>query len=49
MKHFGSVVAAYMVVWGVLLAYELTIAKRMSRLRDEIERLKNMIGKSSRS
>jgi CcmD family protein len=47
-KHFGSVVAAYMVVWGVLLVYELTLAKRMSRLRDEIERLKNMIGKSSR-
>ena len=48
MKHFGSVVAAYMVVWGVLLVYEFTVARRMSRLRDEIERLKSMLARFQR-
>jgi CcmD family protein len=47
-KHFGSVVAAYMVIWGVFMLYDFTLARRMSSLRDEIDRLKNMIGKSPR-
>ena len=40
MKNFNSVMAAYLVVWGVLFVYSFTVSRRMSRLRDEIARLR---------
>ena len=45
MKNFGSLFVAYMVVWAVFFGYQMTIAKRLSQLRDEIERLKNQLGR----
>jgi len=37
-----------MVIWGVFLVYDFTLARRMSQLRGEIDRLKSMIGKTPR-
>lgn len=47
MNHFNSVMAAYLVIWGVLFIYSFTISRRMARLRDEIERLRATIGRGS--
>jgi hypothetical protein len=43
MKNLDSVFAAYIVSWGVFFVFYLTIAKRTSNLRAELERLKNSI------
>jgi len=32
-----------MAVWAVFFVYELSVASRISRLRDEIERLKQQL------
>ena len=45
MKNFGSLFVAYMVVWAVFFGYQMTIAKRLSQLRDEIERLMNQLAR----
>lgn len=43
MKNLDSVFAAYIIGWGVYFVFYLTIAKRTSNLRAELERLKNLI------
>jgi hypothetical protein len=43
MKNLDSVFAAYIVGWGVFFVFYLTIAKRTSNLRAELERLKNLL------
>ena len=43
MKNLGSVFAAYMLGWGIFFVYFLSVARRMSFLRDEIERLKKLV------
>jgi hypothetical protein len=43
MKNLDSVFAAYLVGWGVFFAFYLTIAKRTSNLRAELDRLKNSL------
>jgi CcmD family protein len=43
MNHFGSVVAAYMVIWGFLMLYQFTISRRLSKLHQQVERLKESI------
>ena len=45
MKNLESVFAAYLIGWAVFFAFYLTVAKRTSALRDEVERLKNAVGK----
>jgi hypothetical protein len=40
MKNLDSVFAAYVLGWGVFFVFFLTIVKRTSELRSEIERLK---------
>jgi CcmD family protein len=47
-NHFGSVVAAYMFIWGILMVYQFTVSRRVSNLRQEVDRLKETIerGKS---
>lgn len=47
MKNFNSVMAAYLVVWGVLFVYSFTVSRRMSRLRDEIARLRATIDRGT--
>jgi len=43
MRNFHFLFAAWMAVWAVFFAYELSVASRVSRLRDEIERLKQQL------
>lgn len=41
MKNFGSLFIAYLVVWAIFFTFEISISRRLSRLRDELERLKD--------
>ena len=43
MKNLDNVFAAYLIGWGVFFLFYLSIAKRTSDLRVEIERLKNSL------
>lgn len=43
MKNLGSVFAAYLIGWGVFFLFYVTIAKRTSDIRAELERLKNSL------
>ena len=43
MKNLGSVFAAYLIGWGVFFLFYVTIAKRTSDIREELERLKNSL------
>jgi hypothetical protein len=43
MKNLDSVFAAYIVGWSVFFVFYLTIAKRTSNLRAELDRLKNSL------
>ncbi|HEX9345450.1 MAG TPA: hypothetical protein VF900_05965 [Candidatus Acidoferrum sp.] len=45
MKNIGSVFAAYMIGWGIFFVYFITVARRTSALREEIERLKNSLNR----
>jgi len=48
MNHFGSVVAAYMIIWGFLMFYQFTVARRVSTLHDQIEALKESLERGQR-
>jgi CcmD family protein len=43
MKNFESLFAAWMVVWAVFFVYEVTVARRLARLREDIERLRQQL------
>ncbi len=43
MKNLDSVFAAYMIGWSIFFVFYVTIARRTSTLRDDIERLKNSV------
>ncbi|HTP44470.1 MAG TPA: CcmD family protein [Candidatus Acidoferrum sp.] len=43
MKNFESLFAAWMVVWAVFFLYEVTVARRLSKLQEDIERLKQQL------
>lgn len=43
MKNLESVFAAYIMGWGIFFVFFLSIVKRTSELRSEIERLKNSL------
>jgi hypothetical protein len=43
MRSLDSVFAAYVIGWAVFFVFYLTIAKRTSSLREELERLKNSL------
>ena len=45
MKNLNSVFAAYIIGWGVFFLFYVSIAKRTSDLRNEIERLKNLVSR----
>jgi CcmD family protein len=44
MKNFDNLFAAWMFVWAVFFVYEFSIARRMARLRRELEELKRELG-----
>jgi CcmD family protein len=43
MKNFDNLFAAWMVVWAIFFVYEFSIARRMTRLRKELEDLKQQL------
>ena len=43
MKNFESLFAAWMVVWAVFFLYEVTVARRLSKLQEDIEQLKRQV------
>jgi CcmD family protein len=43
MKNFENLFAAWMVVWAVFFVYEVSIARRLSSLRQDIEGLKQQM------
>ena len=43
MKNLDSVFAAYLIGWAVFFVFYLSVAKRTSSLRDELDRLKDSI------
>jgi len=45
MKNLNSVFAAYIIGWGVFFLFYVSIAKRTSDLRNDIERLKNTVSR----
>jgi CcmD family protein len=45
MKNLDSIFAAYLIAWGVFFVYFLTVARRTAALREEIERLKNLVNR----
>jgi hypothetical protein len=42
-KNLGSVMVAYMIGWGVFFIYFVTVARRTTELRKDIERLKQSL------
>ena len=45
MKHFNSIFAAYLIGWSIFFLFFVSVAKRSSDLRAEVERLKRSLGK----
>jgi CcmD family protein len=43
MKNFGFLFAAWMAVWAVFFVYDVSIARRMAQLREDLERLKRQM------
>jgi CcmD family protein len=43
MKNFENLFAAWMVVWAVFFIYEVSIARRLARLKQDIENLKQQM------
>ena len=40
MKNFDNLFAAWMFVWAIFFVYEVSIARRMGRLKKELDELK---------
>ncbi|MGA9884244.1 MAG: CcmD family protein [Candidatus Acidiferrales bacterium] len=43
MKDFQFLFAAWIAVWVVFFVYEVTVARRLSKLRGEIDSLKQQL------
>lgn len=43
MKNLGSVMAAYLFAWAIFFVYHLSVARRLTRLQDEVKRLKETL------
>ncbi|HKV06104.1 MAG TPA: hypothetical protein VJO53_13490 [Candidatus Acidoferrales bacterium] len=43
MKNFQFLLSAWIAVWAVFFAYEVSVASRIARLREEIARLKQQL------
>ena len=46
MRDFHFLFTAWIAVWAIFFAYEISVASRISRLRQEIERLKQQLRES---
>jgi len=45
MKNLDSVLAAYLAGWAIFFLYYISVARRMSSLSEEVERLKALLNK----
>ena len=45
MKNLDSVFAAYVIGWAIFFVFYLTVARRTSLLREDLERLKQSMKK----
>jgi hypothetical protein len=45
MKNFDSIFAAYVLGWAVFFGFYLSMGRRVSALRADIEQLKNSLGR----
>jgi uncharacterized membrane protein YciS (DUF1049 family) len=45
MKNLGSVFAAYIIGWAIFFVFYLTVARRTSQLKEELERLRDSVKK----
>ncbi len=45
MKNLDSVFAAYLIGWGIFFIYFLSVARRTSALREDLERLKSSLNR----
>ena len=43
MKNFEFLFAAWMAVWAVFFVYEVSVARRMAQLREDVKRLKQQL------
>jgi CcmD family protein len=43
MKNFEFLFTAWMVVWAVFFGYEITVARRLAQVREELERLRQQL------
>jgi CcmD family protein len=43
MNHFQFLFAAWVAVWAIFFLYELSVGSRISKLKDEIDRLKQQL------
>ena len=43
MKNFEFLLTAWMVVWAVFFGYEISVARRIAQLREEIARLRQQL------
>ncbi|HEY6465437.1 MAG TPA: hypothetical protein VIY69_05560 [Candidatus Acidoferrales bacterium] len=47
MSDFQFLFTAWMVVWAIFFVYEISIAKRVTHVREEIQRLKQQLNERS--
>ena len=45
MKNLDSVLAAYLAGWAIFFVYYISVARRMSALSEEVDRLKALLTK----
>jgi hypothetical protein len=43
LRNFHFLLTAWIAVWAVFFAYQLSIASRVAKLRDDLERLKQQL------
>lgn len=43
MRNFQYLLGAWIAVWAVFFFYQISVARRVTKLRDEVERLKQQI------
>jgi len=44
-KNLGSVFAAYVIGWAIFFVFYLTVARRTSHLKEELDRLRDSVKK----
>jgi hypothetical protein len=43
LRNFHFLLTAWIAVWAVFFAYELSVASRVAKLRNDLERLKQQL------